>query len=295
MKPWLESPTVQVRYPPRMIGSSSDTNSLAAGQFFGRTVRTRRVPGTSLAEIHYPPGLSIRRHDHELASLCFVLAGTYDERYGYQRRTCRQGAVILHPEGEHHDNAHRAAPVRLLSVEIDGARLASLREAAPVLAESADYAAGEISRLAMSLAREFWSDEATSALAIEAVVLEILVESCRRGVEQKTEAPAWLARVEEFLRAYFAKSVALSDIACAVGVHPAHLAQTFRRHHGHTIGAHIRRLRLEAARSQLGDDALSLAEIADGCGFTDQSHFTRLFRAAYGTTPAAFRRELKSR
>jgi AraC family transcriptional regulator len=253
------------------------------------------VPGTSLAEIHYPPGLTIPRHDHELASVCFVLAGAYDEGYGDHRRTCRQGAVILHPEGEHHDNAHHAVPVRLLSVEIDGARLASLREAAPVLATSADFAAGEISRLGMSLAREFWSDEATSALAIEAVVLEILVESCRRGVKHKTEVPVWLARAEEFLRAYFAKSVTLNEIACEVGVHPAHLAQTFRRHHGHTIGAHIRGLRLEAARSQLGDDVLSLAEIADGCGFSDQSHFTRLFRAAHGMTPAVFRRALKSR
>lgn len=285
-----------MRYPSGMIGHSADTRSRAAGRFFGRTVKSRRVAGVSLAEIHYPPGLTIPRHDHELASVCFVLAGTYDERYGgYQRRTCRQGTVILHPEGEHHDNAHRDAPVRLLSVEIDGARLASLREAAPVLAESADYAAGEISRLGMSLAREFWSDESTSALAIEAVVLEILVESCRRGVKHKTEAPLWLARVEEFLRAYFTKSVTLSEIACAVGVHPAHLAQTFRRHHGHTIGDYIRQLRLEAARSQLGDDGLSLAEIADGCGFCDQSHFTRLFRNAYGMTPAVFRRELKSR
>jgi AraC family transcriptional regulator len=274
-----------------MIEGGLDTHSLEPGRFFGLTVGARRVPGMSLSEICYPPGLAIPRHDHELASICFVLAGAYDERYGNRHRTCRQGMVILHPEGEHHANTHHDAPVRLLSVEIDGARLADLRETSPVLGEAVDHAGSEIGRLAMSLAREFRSNATASALAIEALVLEILVACCRREIDHDAVAPAWLNRAEEFLRDRFAQPLTLSDVARAAGVHTAHLARTFRRRHGHSVAGHLRRLRLEAAHALLCDKALPLVEVADACGFSDQSHFTRLFRAAYGVTPAVFRRE----
>jgi AraC-like DNA-binding protein len=39
----------------------------------------------------------------------------------------------------------------------------------------------------------------------------------------------------------------------------------------------------------------SLSEIARRVGFSDQSHFSRLFREAFGQTPARWRRDLESR
>ena len=225
---------------------------LEPGRFFGRTVALRRVPWLRLTEVHYPPGLTIPRHDHELASLCVVLAGTYDERVGSRQRTCRENTVVLHPDGEHHNNSHHSK-VRLLSVEVESSRLASLREAAPVLTESADHAGGKIARLGAALAREFHNPEAVSALTIEALVLEILIESCRRIGHSEGRAPRWLARAEEFLRVHFTRAITLNEIASAAGVHPAHLTRIFRQHYGHTVGSHVRQLRLDAACSQLGD------------------------------------------
>ena len=267
---------------------------LEAGRFFGRTVAVRRVPGLRLAEVHYPPGLTIPRHDHELASLCVVLAGTYDERVGSRQRTYRDNTVVLHPDGEHHNDSHHSK-VQLLSVEVESSRLASLREAVPVLVESADHAGGKIAWLGAALAREFHNPEAVSALVIESLVLEILVESCRRVGHSEGRAPRWLVRAQEFLRAHFTRPVTLAEIASAAGVHPAHLTRSFRQHYGHTVGSHVRQLRLEAARSQLGNTQRTLAEVAVACGFSDQSHLTRLFHAAYGITPARFRRESAGR
>ena len=49
--------------------------------------------------------------------------------------------------------------------------------------------------------------------------------------------------------------------------------------------------RLERAKSLLTDGATAIAEIAQECGFCDQSHFTRTFRKHVGMTPAVFRKE----
>ena len=53
----------------------------------------------------------------------------------------------------------------------------------------------------------------------------------------------------------------------------------------------LRRERIRAACDRLTRPGLSLAAIAAELGFTDQSHFTRVFRRQVGTTPGAWRRE----
>ena len=77
------------------------------------------------------------------------------------------------------------------------------------------------------------------------------------------------------------------------GVHPVHLARTFRREYGVTVGEYARALRLDWAQALLSDPDLSLAEVAAGAGFADQSHFTRAFRAYAGVTPGRYRELLR--
>jgi AraC family transcriptional regulator len=81
----------------------------------------------------------------------------------------------------------------------------------------------------------------------------------------------------------------LTEVAAAVGVHPAHLARCFRREYGQTVGEYARTLRLEWAAEQLALDDAPLAEIALRAGFADQSHFTRAFRQHVGVPPGRYR------
>jgi methylphosphotriester-DNA--protein-cysteine methyltransferase len=74
-----------------------------------------------------------------------------------------------------------------------------------------------------------------------------------------------------------------------VGIHPAHLARTFRARYGRSIGDYVRRLRIERAAGELSDSSAAIAEIGLRAGFFDQSHLSRVFRDYTGQTPAAFR------
>ncbi|MGK3986924.1 helix-turn-helix transcriptional regulator [Sorangium sp. So ce136] len=82
-----------------------------------------------------------------------------------------------------------------------------------------------------------------------------------------------------------------TDIARAQGVSRRYLDGAMAEQLGSSLAAHIRRRRLERAASELStrpDDAVS--EVAARWGFRDASHFTRLFRGHFATTPAAYRR-----
>ena len=52
----------------------------------------------------------------------------------------------------------------------------------------------------------------------------------------------------------------------------------------------LTKARIDAASTLLLDESRSVAEIAQACGYGDQSAFTRQFKATVGATPSAYRR-----
>ena len=73
------------------------------------------------------------------------------------------------------------------------------------------------------------------------------------------------------------------------GVHPVHLARTFRETQGMTIGQYFRGVRLARATDLLRDPRRPLSDIAIEAGFSDQSHLCREFKRATGVSPGRFR------
>ena len=57
-----------------------------------------------------------------------------------------------------------------------------------------------------------------------------------------------------------------------------------------TPGNYIATIRINHARKLLTTTGMKVHEIAEKCGFYDQSHFNRAFRTAYGVPPSAYRR-----
>ena len=106
------------------------------------------------------------------------------------------------------------------------------------------------------------------------------------------DEPAWLRDAASLIERRYAEPLTLSTIAQAIGVQRGALAAAFRRFRGRSVGESIRFARIARAKALLATN-MPLAEIAWQCGFHDQAHFTRVFRAVAGETPGAYRR-LKS-
>ncbi|NUU19176.1 helix-turn-helix domain-containing protein [Cellulomonas humilata] len=99
-------------------------------------------------------------------------------------------------------------------------------------------------------------------------------------------------RVQEYVRAHLAdRGLSAATIAAAHHVSVRHLYAELARA-GIRLGDWIRTARLEACRRDLRDPAsahLTAATVGARWGFADASHFGRLFRDAFGTTPREWR------
>ncbi|MGN7888422.1 helix-turn-helix domain-containing protein [Dyadobacter sp. 22481] len=76
-------------------------------------------------------------------------------------------------------------------------------------------------------------------------------------------------------------------------MNPAYVSREFSKYFSDmSFGDYIRKLRIEKAIELLSNTSNSLAEIAYLTGFSDQSHFNRIFKQHTGQNPSAFRKTL---
>lgn len=112
--------------------------------------------------------------------------------------------------------------------------------------------------------------------------------------ERGRTARAHVTRMKEFLSRRFATKVTASEIAAAAGLSVSRALHLFKRETGISLSTYITRLRVDYARSLLKNTSRSMAEIASECGFFDQSHFTKTFKAEEGTPPLRYRKAARS-
>jgi len=111
----------------------------------------------------------------------------------------------------------------------------------------------------------------------------------RPGLGQtKGGAGAYVSAMRERLAANLAEPLSLEELGRAAGLSAFHAARLFAREAGMPPHAWRNALRVNRSLPLLRGGA-SVAEAATTCGFTDQSHFTRHFRRAFGVAPGRWR------
>lgn len=252
------------------------------------------VSGFVLTQTYRPPGLVLPPHFHEHANIALAVEGSFIETIGPKPYEVNPNSVIFRPAGERHSNRYGKTAAQCLIIEVRPQRLAELRQVTSILDHASYVPAGLVSHLALRVLGEFRTPDAVAPLAIEALTLEMLVQSARRGSAIERNPPQWLRQANEVVRERFAHSLSLSGVAELVGVHPAHLAKMFRKQYGSTLGDYVRRLRLDYALQLLARSQNSLTTIALAAGFYDQSHFARFFKLRFGVTPGVFRASVRT-
>lgn len=85
----------------------------------------------------------------------------------------------------------------------------------------------------------------------------------------------------------------MSEMARLAGLSPTHFNRRFRSLLKMTPSDYVLQRRVEEARRRLTETAEPVGEVGIGCGFYDQSQFTRMFRRVTGLTPLQYRKRFR--
>lgn len=102
-----------------------------------------------------------------------------------------------------------------------------------------------------------------------------------------------IARVESHLRMHPGEACDLAAMAALCHLSPSRFSHLFRAEVGRSFQQHRIWLRVQSAKELLASTDQPLAGIAAALGFSDQSHFGAVFRAAEGVTPRHYRRRCR--
>jgi AraC family transcriptional regulator len=99
-----------------------------------------------------------------------------------------------------------------------------------------------------------------------------------------------LRRVRAYIDDHIGEHISLDELACQAGVSRFHFARQFRLSTGESPMGYLRRVRIERSKRILQTRGTTIAEVAARLGFSDQSHFTRIFGRLVGVSPGSFAR-----
>jgi AraC family transcriptional regulator len=248
----------------------------------------------SIAERAYEPDLLIEKHSHKEAHLVFPLAGSYTETLAGREELCRTGMVLYRPEHILHTNRFHNRGARTLLVQLQSKLVGELKLEAGLDPQPCTLTDPRALVLAGRLREEFWDKPSkANQLVMECLVMELMVEAHRQRPLPSFGRSAAAIRAAELLRDELATSNGLGEIARRVNLHPVQLCREFKKHFACTMGEYLQKCRVEQAKTLLSTTTKSLGEIGQMCGFYDQSHFTRSFRAVTGMNPLQYRKNTR--
>jgi AraC-like DNA-binding protein len=175
---------------------------------------------------------------------------------------------------------------------------------APAVVRSGDHFAPSLEGALSQLVQCYFSpaEKLEHQAGCKAFLLQVLYflvaragwsASTRSDYLRRHEQSQRLGRLHEYLLTHFDQRVSIATAASIARMSESKFMRYFRTVTGETFVAYLTRLRLERAAQLLEEGQLSIAEVANAVGLSDQSYFDRLFRRHFGRTPSAVRKHVQ--
>jgi AraC-like DNA-binding protein len=144
-----------------------------------------------------------------------------------------------------------------------------------------------------SWAKYLYQLKHTQSGPVEQMLLEVFNKYIKQSRSKK--APEWAKELKEMIQDQMDTNMTLSlqQASDELEINPAYLSREFSKYFDNlSFGDYIRKMRIGKAIGLMTDTSYSLTEIAYLTGFSDQSHFNRIFKKQTGQNPSAYKKNI---
>lgn len=158
-----------------------------------------------------------------------------------------------------------------------------------------------IQQIGLALQSELESDGMGSRVYIESLATTLCIHLLKHysvSSSKITKHPEGLSRLKlrqaiEYINQNLEKDLGLAEMATVVGISMYHFSRMFKQSTGFSPHQYVMNCRIEEAKRLLTKTEQAIDQIYPQVGFQTQSHFTNVFRKLMGTTPNAYRKQVK--
>ncbi len=258
---------------------------LNKGSYSGKVHQLVEHSGLITSHTTYVDNYNAGFHYHENPHLTFILQGGNLEYKSHHSALKDTGSVLFYHSGELHKTLPTVASTKNLNIEIE---LNFLNQYS--LDESDLKNAVEKNQQSRSFMLKVYSE-----LLLNDSVTKTALYSLMLSFVKGLDVPyyhniEWCDRLKEILNDEWNVNHSLEELSLRLGVHPVTISKYFKKYFGTTFGEYVRSLRINKSIFLVKNSNHSITEIAFQCGFADQSHFIRTFKAQTGLTPKYFQK-----
>ncbi len=139
------------------------------------------------------------------------------------------------------------------------------------------------------------SKEIFAPMMAQALLLELFYNYIDRFelheiMLETTETTTNLNDVLIFMDSNLHRKITLDDLAQIINIHPNYMIHLFKSKFGISPIEYLNILRINRAKDYLTHTAMSISEVADKCGFSNQYYFSQVFKKYTEMAPTDYRK-----
>ncbi|WP_248926873.1 response regulator [Paenibacillus hamazuiensis] len=117
-----------------------------------------------------------------------------------------------------------------------------------------------------------------------------LVQVCGQIREKRSgKSRNVIERIRAVMDTRYAENITVADIAESVYLSPTYVSLLFKQETGETVYEYLTKVRIEKAKELLRDPSRKFYEVSEAVGYSDPSHFSKIFKKHTGFTPSTYR------
>jgi AraC-like DNA-binding protein len=260
--------------------------------------------GICVFESHHSTTFTMPPEQRAFHKICWVAVGHGAFEHGQMKAPVGRDELLFIPQGlVHRFVDDHAAPMTLVMAYFSEEKVASQSSLAAVLPALRERFGGQIPLVKLNsyrrcgvrdifkrmLAEQNRTDTASTA-TLHAGVLELLVHLLRAEPADKATAPSREQAVEgamEYIDEMFQSPIRVKDLADMCGISSRRYSDLFKQRTGKTVIKYLNDKRIAYAQERLRESG-QIMYAAIAAGFTQPTHFYRIFKKSTGMTPGQY-------
>ncbi|WP_323789651.1 AraC family transcriptional regulator [Psychroserpens sp.] len=263
---------------------------LSKGEYYGIMKSEHNYNGVILSEYNYLTQQT-DWHYHENPYLMYVLQGNLYDNNKRKQTACTTGSLFFYNWDEPHFNSKHSNFAKGFHIEFERQWFKDKQLDLNLWEGSRLINNPNLHHVLAKLYFEFKCHDDYSQVSTELLLFQFCEGIDSIQFTNTLDEPKWIHKLKEVLH-QTNKNLSLESLSKELGVHPAHISRAVPKYLKTTLGDYIRQIKVKNSMSYMMNPSLSLTDITYMCGFSDQSHFIRLFKMYIGMTPNQYRSKI---